>query len=112
MTQPSPTVLTSESISDMPDRQAYSPPPVVREVVLMRAREQIERLLENKRNIDICIEAVVESLRLTGTSWEQIGSMLHISKQAAQKRYSRLDRTAQALGVPLNDGGPGGLATG
>lgn len=72
-------------------------PPVVRELVLLRAAEQINRLLENKKNIDEAIYTTVEAMRLVGGTWEQIGGALGMSKQAAQKRYRRADTAVQSI---------------
>ena len=78
-------------------------PALTREIFIQRARQQVARLRSLQETIDAAIEELVGNLRLTGASWEQIGSVLDMSKQGAAKKYGHLDEALEQFGVELAD---------
>lgn len=77
---------------------------VMREMLLTRLRANIERTLDNRRNLEQTIDSHVESMRLLGASWQTIGQALGMSKQAAAKKYGHLDQAISSLGLQVPDG--------
>ena len=64
-----------------------------------RALQTITRLTDLRKEIEAAILDAVCEARRTGHTWSEIGVMLGVSKQAAQKRYGpKLD------GVPVEGG--------
>lgn len=50
----------------------------------------IAELTEQRQDLDAAILDAVRSAREAGRSWSEIGAMLGVSKQAAQRKYARL----------------------
>ncbi len=58
---------------------------------IREAREKRQQLRIDAQHIDERITALVAAAREYGISWQQIGTALGISKQAAHERYGSLD---------------------
>ncbi len=54
------------------------------------ALRAIAELAEQRDGVDAAIIEAVRSARAAGRSWSEIGAMLGVSKQAAQRKYSKL----------------------
>lgn len=52
-------------------------------------REELHHLAAARFHLDRITCAAVQSARLDGASWAQIGTALGITKQAAQQRYGK-----------------------
>ena len=50
----------------------------------------IAELAEQRDGVDAAIVEAVRSARAAHRSWSEIGAMLGVSKQAAQRRYSKV----------------------
>ncbi len=50
----------------------------------------IAELTEQRAHVDAAILDAVRSARATQRTWAEIGAMLGVSKQAAQRKYSKL----------------------
>jgi hypothetical protein len=50
----------------------------------------IAELTEQREEVDAAILEAVRSARAAHRSWSEIGAMLGVTKQAAQRKYSRL----------------------
>ena len=50
----------------------------------------IAELAEQRDNVDEAIVEAVRSARAAHRSWSEIGAMLGVSKQAAQRKYSKV----------------------
>lgn len=50
----------------------------------------IAELAEQRDGVDAAIVEAVRSARAAHRSWSEIGAMLGVSKQAAQRKYSKL----------------------
>ena len=50
----------------------------------------ISELAEQRDNVDEAIVEAVRSARAAHRSWSEIGAMLGVSKQAAQRKYSKV----------------------
>jgi DNA-directed RNA polymerase specialized sigma24 family protein len=65
--------------------------------------ETLKRIADLAETVDWLRKAAVEEARIDGTSWEQIGTALGISKQAVQKRHNiDVERAVRMYG-PLLD---------
>jgi hypothetical protein len=64
-------------------RDEMNTPEWALEVVYSRARE----LAETTYDLEIRLGDAVRHARATGATWEQIGTMLNTTKQAAQQRF-------------------------
>lgn len=53
----------------------------------------IADLAEQRAGVDEAIVDAVRSARAANRSWSEIGAMLGVSKQAAQRKYSKLVST-------------------
>lgn len=49
----------------------------------------IARFAARREQVERALAAAVEVARRNGRSWSEIGTMLGVSKQAAQRKYSR-----------------------
>ena len=49
----------------------------------------IADLAEQRDEVDAALDEAVRSARSADRSWSEIGTMLGVSKQAAQRKYSR-----------------------
>jgi len=47
----------------------------------------IAELAEQRESIDVALAAAVRAARKNGRSWSEIGAMLGVTKQAAQRKY-------------------------
>jgi hypothetical protein len=87
---------------------------LIRELALHRSRQQLRCLHANKVILDESIEAVVETMRVLGAPWRDIGQALGVTKQAANRRYGHVDAGLVDLdahiGLPNYAGGMGGQA--
>ncbi len=54
------------------------------------ALRRIAVLAEQRDDVDAAIIEAVRSARSADRSWSEIGAMLGVSKQAAQRKYSKL----------------------
>ena len=54
------------------------------------ALRAIAELAEQRDGVDAAIIEAVRSARAAHRSWSEIGAMLGVSKQAAQRKYSKL----------------------
>jgi hypothetical protein len=54
------------------------------------ALRAIAQLAEQRDDVDAALLAAVRSARAAQRSWSEIGAMLGVSKQAAQRKYSKL----------------------
>ena len=54
------------------------------------ALRMIAELAEQRDGVDAAIIEAVRSARAAHRSWSEIGAMLGVSKQAAQRKYSKL----------------------
>ncbi|MFV0306547.1 MAG: hypothetical protein ACK5OX_02250 [Desertimonas sp.] len=54
------------------------------------ALRAIAELAEQRDGVDAAIVEAVRSARAAHRSWSEIGAMLGVSKQAAQRKYSKL----------------------
>ena len=54
------------------------------------ALRAIAELAEQRDGVDAAIIEAVRSARAAQRSWSEIGAMLGVSKQAAQRKYSKL----------------------
>jgi len=52
------------------------------------ALRQIVELVEQRQHVDQELDAAVHAARAAHRSWSEIGVMLGVSKQAAQRKYS------------------------
>jgi hypothetical protein len=50
----------------------------------------IAELAEQRDDVDAAIVDAIRSARAANRSWSEIGAMLGVSKQAAQRKYSKL----------------------
>ena len=50
----------------------------------------IAELAEQRDGVDAALVEAVRSARAANRSWSEIGAMLGVSKQAAQRKYSKL----------------------
>jgi hypothetical protein len=50
----------------------------------------IAELAEQRDGVDAALVEAVRSARAADRSWSEIGAMLGVSKQAAQRKYSKL----------------------
>ncbi len=57
------------------------------------ALRAIAELAEQRAELDAAIVDAVRSARVAHRSWSEIGAMLGVSKQAAQRKYSKLVTT-------------------
>jgi hypothetical protein len=57
------------------------------------ALRMIAELAEQRDGVDAAIIEAVRSARAAHRSWSEIGAMLGVSKQAAQRKYSKLVST-------------------
>lgn len=55
-----------------------------------QALRAIAELAEQREGVDAAIVEAVRSARAAHRSWSEIGAMLGVSKQAAQRKYSKL----------------------
>ena len=55
-----------------------------------KALRAIAELAEQREGVDAAIVEAVRSARAAHRSWSEIGVMLGVSKQAAQRKYSKL----------------------
>ena len=53
------------------------------------ALRQLAKLAEQREALDGEVTAAVQAARRANRSWSEIGAMLGVSKQAAQRTYSR-----------------------
>lgn len=53
-----------------------------------KALRTIAELVERREEVDEKLTAAVRSARRAKRSWSEIGAMLGVSKQAAQRKYS------------------------
>ncbi|MDH4118766.1 MAG: AsnC family protein [Acidimicrobiia bacterium] len=58
------------------------------------ALQRIAELAEQRDEVDHKILDAVRSARRSNRSWSEIGAMLGVSKQAAQRKYGRLVASA------------------
>lgn len=49
----------------------------------------IARCVARREQVERALDAAVAAARRNGRSWSEIGTMLGVSKQAAQRKYSR-----------------------
>jgi hypothetical protein len=54
------------------------------------ALRQIAELVEERDEVDHKLLDAIRSARRSNRSWSEIGAMLGVSKQAAQRKYGRL----------------------
>lgn len=54
------------------------------------ALREIAELAEKRTEVDAAITEAVVSARAANRSWSEIGAMLGVSKQAAQRKYARV----------------------
>ncbi|MEM1332685.1 MAG: hypothetical protein AAGG08_04425 [Actinomycetota bacterium] len=54
------------------------------------ALRAIAELAEQRNGVDAAIIEAVRSARAADRSWSEIGAMLGVSKQAAQRKYSKI----------------------
>jgi hypothetical protein len=59
----------------------------------MDALRVIADLADQSENIDAAIVEAVQSARAAHRSWSEIGAMLGVSKQAGQRKYSKVVST-------------------
>lgn len=59
-------------------------------VVDTASLKQIAELAEQRNELDRSIAEAVSAARSAHRSWSEIGAMLGVSKQAAQRKYSRV----------------------
>jgi len=52
------------------------------------ALRSIVELVEQRQHVDEELDAAVQAARVARRSWSEIGAMLGVSKQAAQRKYS------------------------
>ncbi len=52
------------------------------------ALRQIVELVDQRQHVDQELDAAVHAARTAHRSWSEIGAMLGVSKQAAQRKYS------------------------
>jgi len=52
------------------------------------ALRQIADLVDRRRNVEDELDAAVREARSAQRSWSEIGAMLGVTKQAAQRKYS------------------------
>ncbi len=57
------------------------------QVVETTALRAIAELADQRDEVDAAIAAAVQSARAADRSWSEIGAMLGVSKQAAQRKY-------------------------
>jgi len=57
------------------------------------ALREIAELAEQRAELDAAIVEAVRSARAVHRSWSEIGAMLGVSKQAAQRKYAKLFST-------------------
>jgi hypothetical protein len=50
----------------------------------------IAEYAERRERVEAALTEAVRTARRTGRSWSEIGTMLGVSKQAAQRKYSKL----------------------
>jgi hypothetical protein len=55
-----------------------------------KALRAIAELAEQREDVDAAIVEAVRSARAAHRSWSEIGAMLGVSKQAAQRKYAKL----------------------
>ena len=53
------------------------------------ALQRLATMAEQQEALDSQLRAAVQDARRAGRSWSEIGLMLGVSKQAAQRKYSR-----------------------
>jgi hypothetical protein len=61
--------------------------PVVADIESLRT---IAELAERRGELDIALVDAIRSARQAHRSWTEIGAMLGVSKQAAQRKYAKL----------------------
>ena len=54
------------------------------------ALKAIADYAERRERVEAALTEAVRTARRTGRSWSEIGTMLGVSKQAAQRKYSKL----------------------
>lgn len=54
------------------------------------ALKAIAEYAERRDRVEAALTEAVRTARRTGRSWSEIGTMLGVSKQAAQRKYSKL----------------------
>jgi predicted ATP-dependent protease len=59
-------------------------------VVDRDALKAIAEYAERRERVDAALTEAVRTARRTGRSWSEIGTMLGVSKQAAQRKYSKV----------------------
>lgn len=59
---------------------------------IREAREKRQRLRADADRVDERITALVAAAREHGISWQKIGAVLGVSKQAAHEHYGSMDR--------------------
>jgi hypothetical protein len=59
-------------------------------IVEAQALRAIAELAEQRDGVEAAIIEAVRSARAAHRSWSEIGAMLGVSKQAAQRKYSKL----------------------
>ena len=55
----------------------------------MSALRQLAKLTDQREALDRAITEAVHAARQANRSWSEIGAMLGVSKQAAQRKYGR-----------------------
>jgi CRISPR/Cas system-associated protein Csm6 len=76
----------AKSLEDWADRVD----PAHLETADTEALRSLAELVERRRHVDAEITAAVRSARRARRSWSEIGAMLGVSKQAAQRKYARV----------------------
>ncbi len=54
------------------------------------ALKAIAEFADRRERLEVALADAVRTARHTGRSWNEIGTMLGVSKQAAQRKYSKL----------------------
>ncbi len=52
--------------------------------------EAISEIADRRDRLDLALTEAIRSARRDGRSWSEIGAMLGVSKQAAQRKYAQL----------------------
>lgn len=77
--------------------------PVARELLLHRCREGISSAQDSIARTEQIIYHSIETMRMLGCAWQEVGDALGISKQAAHRKYGRVDEGLRAIGLSVDE---------
>jgi hypothetical protein len=99
ITEDLPQQPDPDTLRDHLARALHDVDPTLRERLTIEAGAHLELVAlarAARSETDVLLAAAVQSARGAGCTWEQIGSVLGLTRQAVQQRYGQPDATATA----------------